>query len=491
MIGVLRALQRDERGFALVTGVMVLSVMTMLMVVTLSAGQSAFTISERGSRWNRTLVIAEAGIHDAVTRLGQDRTSISPCPLGSATAPCAMQGGGEYQVDWTFGTNGHVTIRSIGYYPTKAVAQVTREVRVNLDPRRAFTHALFSAETLELKNDQEVFGDVFATTGVVLQNSTIVCGSVTNANGDVTLGNASRVVKNYTSTTTGKTCTGKTGDVWTGGSIISNGEIEGTAKTGAPSGTLCSPTSTNYQITGGTIHGNATACGQINSTVVPPSTSSPGTYSSRPPVTNLPTYTFDPLNYPGLTCFGGPGICSPTNPSPNAVSNFSAVSRTAMSGSYAIWQTAATSSTKIDLSGLSLNGDLTIITNAPVDFGNTAGPIAAPVPATLVIISTYVPPVGTTCSSNNPAAGDCSIYGQNAVKFSAGDPTDPNDGVVGILYTPGKIAFKNSDSAAEGSMYGGAIDIKNGFNLVYNPRVERIVGFNGSLQQTLWQELAV
>jgi hypothetical protein len=485
MIAVLRLLQRDERGFALVTAVMLLSVMTMLMAVSLSAGQSAFTISERGSRWNQTLVIAEAGIHDAITRLGQDRTSVSACPLGGGTAPCSVQGGGEYQVDWTFGSNGHVTVRSVGYYPTKASAQVTREVRVHLDPRRAFEYALFSAEAIELKNDQEVIGDIWGTTGVKLQNSSIVCGSITNAAGNVTLGNASQVVKTYT-TTSGRTCTGKSGDVWTGGNISSNGTIEGNALTGAPSGTLCDVASTSFQITGGMIEGNATACGRISGATVL-GTSSPGVYTSRPPVSPLPTFTFDPLNYTGLQCYPSTGSCGPTNTSTTAVQTFNTVSKANMQGSYAIWQTAPTSSTKIDLSGLSLSGDLTIVTNAPIEFGNTTT-ISSPTPATLVLVSLYVPPVGTSCSATG---GDCSIYGKNSVILDSGNLADPNDGVVGVFYTPGKIAFKNSDNAAEGALYGGSMDIKNGFEIAYNDRVERIVGFNGSLQQTLWQELAV
>jgi len=483
----LRSMHRDERGFALVTAVLLLSVMTMLMAVSLSAGQSAFTISERGARWNRTLVIAEAGVHDAVTRLGQDRTKISPCPLGTSTSPCSVQGGGQYQVDWTFGSNGHVTVRSVGYYPTMANAQITREVRVHLDPRPAFEYALFSAEAIELKNDQEIVGDIWGTTGVRLQNSSIVCGSITNAAGNVTLGNASAVVKSHT-TMSGRSCTGKSGDVWTGGNISSNnGTIEGNARTGAPSGTLCSATSTSFQITGGTVEGNATACGQISGATVL-GTSSPGVYTARPPVSPLPTYTFDPLNYPGLQCIPSAPTCGPTNTSTTAVATFNSTVRTpTMQGSYAIWQTSPTSATKLDLKDLDLSGDLTIVTNAPIELGNT-GTISSPIPATLVLITLYVPPVGTSCSATG---GDCSIYGKNSVIFDSGDLANPADGVVGVMYTPGKIAFKNADNAAEGALYGGSMEIKNGFEIAYNSRVERIVGFNDSLEQTLWQELAV
>jgi len=142
--------------------------------------------------------------------------------------------------------------------------------------------------------------------------------------------------------------------------------------------------------------------------------------------------------------------------------------------------------TKLDLSSLSVGGDLTIITNAPVYLGNT-NPITSSGPALVTIVSLYIPPPFTTCDTNG---GDCSIYGLNSVIFDSGDTTDPNDGIAAVLYTPGKMAFKNNVNGAEGAMYAGSMDVKNGFDVTYNSRIERVVGFGGVLERTLWQEIS-
>ena len=133
-----------------------------------------------------------------------------------------------------------------------------------------------------------------------------------------------------------------------------------------------------------------------------------------------------------------------------------------------------------------LAGDTTIVTNAPVDFDNTTSiELAAGVSAAdLVVISLYVPT--GTCGTNG---GDCSIYGKNAIEFDRGDPLDPNDGVAGLLYTTGKMSFKNKGTPGEGALYSGSMDIKNGFDIIYNPRIERVLGFGVALETVLWEEL--
>ena len=52
-----------------------------------------------------------------------------------------------------------------------------------------------------------------------------------------------------------------------------------------------------------------------------------------------------------------------------------------------------------------------------------------------------------------------------------------------------QMAMKNSANSAEGALYAGSMDLKNGFEVVYNSRIERILGFGQALEQTLWQEL--
>jgi hypothetical protein len=63
------------------------------------------------------------------------------------------------------------------------------------------------------------------------------------------------------------------------------------------------------------------------------------------------------------------------------------------------------------------------------------------------------------------------------------------------LYTTGKMAFVNSPnniaSTGEGALYAQAMDFKNGYDILYNSRVERVLGFGTTLEQTLWQEINV
>ena len=113
------------------------------------------------------------------------------------------------------------------------------------------------------------------------------------------------------------------------------------------------------------------------------------------------------------------------------------------------------------------------------------------VSADMVVVSTYQPASGTTCTSNG---GDCSIYGKNSVRFDGGSTTDSTDGVVGLLYTTGKMAFKqhpNSQLPGEGGLYAGSMDLANNYPIIYNSRIERVVGGGVQYERTLWQELNV
>jgi hypothetical protein len=484
MTRMLRRLRRQEEGYALVTAVLLLSVMMVLMVVALEAGNSALRQTQGGIRWAQALTAAEAGINDAVTRIAEDRAATSPCSSSGSTV-CETNEG-EYQVDWTGNADGSLNVTSTGYYPTKAAADFTRQIQVLLEPAVSFKYALYSEDTLSIKNNPVVIGDVYSSAGVEVDNNMVICGSVTAANGNVTIGNNTEIVDEYA--TTG--CTGQTGNVWAGGSILGdNGVvIAGDATASAPSGTTCNSTSTNYQIDQGTVEGQATACGRITSTTTDPLA---GTNTTPPAVTPLPTFVFDEDNYPSLTCYPSSGSCSQASTSATAVSDFNTyvnANKLSMQGNFAIWQTNPTQATKILLDGIVLSGDLTVISNAPIDFGNTTTISTSASSSEMVVVSLYVPPTGTTCSD---VGGDCSIYGQNAVEFDRGVEEDPNDGVVGLLYTTGKMAFKNQGDPGEGALYAGAMDLKNGFDIVYNSRIERVMGFGTNLEATLWQELNV
>jgi len=479
--------RRDE-GFALVTVMAILAVLALLLVVALTAGNAAFTNSERGARWTKTLAVAEAGANDAVTQIAQNRAVDSPCPIDPSptSVPCAVAGG-EYQ--WSRAPapdRPGVVVTAVGYYPTRETPQVTRAVQVLLEPESSFRYALFSASTLEIKNDSIVNGDVYSRQAVLVNNNAVICGSILNTEGGVTIGVNAQILK------ANGTCSGKDGRVWAGGTINMAGAfVEGDATASALSSVTCPPSpSTDYALLGGTVGGTATACGQVTASSPNPVAN---TLTDPPAAQSLPGYTFDPANYPGASCFAvNPSTCSqdPANWSATAVSQFNnTVSKANMQGTYVIWQSNPGPGAKVNLDGLSLSGDLTIVTNAPIDLGNTSS-VSSTVAATLTIITLYVPPDGTVCSDNKPEY--CSVYAQNTITIDDGDPANPDDGIALLLYTPGKMSFKNTggqNSNGEGALYAGSMDIKNGFDVTYNGRIERILGFGVGMQQTLWQEI--
>lgn len=485
----LTRLKRGEDGFALVTAVFILAIMSMLLIVVLEAGNNAFSVAERNSRFTRTLGVAEAGLDAAVTQLGEYRLSANPCHIDSTPPQVCTAAGGEYQTKWSTAVGGTVTVDAIGYYPTKAAAQVTRHIQAVYEPIPSFNYAVFSNTSVEIKNGEVVYGDVFANQGISIGAGAVVCGSVTSAGGDV-ISKSANIVKSYTDAT-GRICTGKTGNVWANGTIDlpPTGVIQGNATASAPAGTVCNPVSPNYAVLLGTVQGQATACGKITSATTNPM---PGTWTApSPPKTDAsgisPPYTFDPANYTSITCIPSSNPCDPAQTSATAYQTFNALPKANMQGVYAVWQTNPSQSTQLDLTGLSIGGNLTIVSNAPIDFGNTST-ISTSAPATVVLVSLYVPGGSTTCAANG---GDCSIYGKNSILFDTGNVNDLDDGIAALMYTPGKCAFKNQTNAADGALYCGSMDIKNGFHITYNSRIEQIVGFgNGGLEQILWKEIS-
>jgi hypothetical protein len=226
------------------------------------------------------------------------------------------------------------------------------------------------------------------------------------------------------------------------------------------------------------------------------------------PIT-FPAFTFDPNNYSSDSSDPLHLQCYPTttpitncgaNDATNAVTTFNSyvsAHKSSLTGTFAVWQRSPSSSTAINLDGITLSGDFTLITNAPVTFGNTSTvtTTSSSVAADLFVVSTYQPTGSCTAALVNTGGADCSIYGKNSVEFDSGVQSDPNDGVVGLLYTTGKMAFVNSSNniadVGDGALYAQSMDFKNGFNVIYNSRVERVLGFGASYEQVLWQELNI
>jgi hypothetical protein len=496
MASVMRRLYREEEGYSLVIAILMLAVMMVLLVVSLDAGSASLRQSSLSLEWSKTLTVAEAGLDDSVTRLGESSTAANSCSISTSTV--CTGGGGEYQVSWTR-SGGKIVVTSIGYYPSKTAPRYTREIQATYEPIPEFRYAIFSKASLDIKNNMTIAGDIYSDGDITIQNNATVCGSIISSAGGVSLSNGDQILKADSSTE----CSGKSGTVWTGGpgGISGGGVIEGDAIAGAPSAVTCSTSSSSYAIVGGSLDGAAKACGKISG-VSGATSITPGVATSQPAPVPFPTFLFDPNNYSSapadplhLQCFPSGGTCGTTQSS-TAVADFNAyvaTHKSSLTGTFAIWQSnpqgMSGCSSAVCLDGITLSGDLTIVTNAPVDFGNTSTvtTTSSSVSADMVVVSTYQPASGTTCTNNG---GDCSIYGKNAISFDGGDISNPDDGVVGLLYTPGKMGFKNSGSG-EGSLYAGSMDLKNSYDLVYNSRVERVLGFGAAYERTLWQELNV
>jgi hypothetical protein len=517
MTTTMRRLRREEEGYSLVIAMLLLAIMAVLLVVGLDAGTSSLRQSSLSIEWSKALTVAEAGLNDSITRLGESRSAANPCNMSTSTV--CTGGGGQYQVGWTQ-TGGKIVVTSVGYFPTKTNPTFTREVQATYEPVPAFRYALFSQTALDIKNGATITGDIYSDGQVSVGQNATICGSVLSSAGGVSLANGGQILKSDAALA----CSGKSGKVWTGGptGIVGSSQvvISGDAVAGAPSTTTCGSTSSSYAVTisgGGnfTVQGAAAACGMISG-ITGETSSAPGVTTTAPVPVTFPTFVFDPNNYPTastdplrLQCYPTGGITVPicgSNQSSTAIADFNAylaAHKSSLTGTFAVWQTSpqpmssssctTASTTQICLDGITLSGDFTLVTNAPVDFGNTStvSTTSSSVSADMAVVSTYHSASGTTCTTNG---GDCSIYGQNSVEFDAGAVSDPDDGVVGLLYTTGKMAFKNhpaSQPPGEGALYAGSMDLKNGYDILYNARIERVLGFGTTYERTLWQELNV
>jgi hypothetical protein len=502
----LRATHREE-GYSLVISMLLLSIMMVLLAVSLTAGTASLNQSSKSLEWSKALTAAEAGANSAVTLLGQSRTATNSCRIG--TSSVCDSSDGQYQMRWvTSGTR--ITVTSVGYYPTRAAPVFTRAVEITYEPVPSFRYAIFSQTALDVANNMLVMGDMYSAADITIGNGATICGSIISSGGGVTLVQNSQIVKAYPALG----CSGKSANVWTGGTSGIAGDstvtVEGNLQAANPSTESCSTSGTNYPISmphGGTmiVHGTATACGAIESGVVAAATTA-GTSSSQPAPVTFPAFTFDPNNYSSdvsdplhLQCYPTGGTCG-ENDATDAVSNFNTyvtAHKTSLTGTFAVWQRTPSASTYIDLDGVTLAGDFTLMTNAPVNFGNTQTitTTSSSIAADLTVVSTYQPTGSCTYALVGSGGADCSIYGKNGIEFDSGDQTDPDDGVVGLLYTTGQMAFGNQatniDNVGDGALYAQSMSFRNGFNVIYNSRVERILGFGASYEQILWQELNV
>jgi hypothetical protein len=470
--------RRDERGVALITAVMLGFIATLFISTTMYVAFHDQSSSAKNRSWGQALHVAESGVHQAIAYL-QNSSGVVP-----TTTQTGTNGEGTYQYRIVAQNRNRYQIDAVGTVGTSGSLSATRRLRVTMAPPLSFKYALFSLSDVTTKNNNNVCGDIYATTYVEVSNNDAVraasspsCpsggtggdGSVTAATGYVTMGNNSIVE----------------GSVWSGGytssgvSISNGGSIGGDAKASSSTpGCTDDASHLKYKITGGTVGGNATAWGTITSTVT--GTKSQNTCTQASESKSIPTFTFNAANYPTATyhAYSFPADYA-------AFNSYIAANKNNLSGTFYI--TGGNASYPVDLGGTTVTGDLTVIaTAAPVDMSGGIG--ASGSTDKMVVIASWYTAPASGCATNGGNPGDCAIGIKNNFNVSGSSLSGGNNTAV-LLYAPnGPVAIKNN-ADFQGAIYANNIQIKNNMNVTYDARLDQIVGFGtATLQVEDWRE---
>jgi hypothetical protein len=459
----MRRLHRDERGVAMMIAVALSAVSATLVVTSLAVAQHSSNANTRGRYWIQALDVAESGVEQAIAK----EQSTSGAYSGTFTGSTDQ---GTYSVTVTKQARSTYLVDSTGTAHAGGQLASTRRVKVTLAPPESFKDALYAYTSIVTKNGDVITGDIWANQNVIIDNNTTVHGSATAATGYLTMGNGAVV----------------DGSVVTGGfdasshRAISATTIGGNATASVvnpPDPTTCgNATAAEYTIGGGTIGGFAKTWGSITSAVS--GTKTQNVCTSAPAAISMPTFTYAAANYDPATLheFG-----TPTIPSATAVADFQSyiAAHTTISGTFYVNQSAPVGeNNRLDISGLTINGDTSIITNTPIyTNGNTDNTNDAVV----LFASTYQPPTGSSCDVNHDNS-ECAIHLKNGFSVSGHTAV--------LTYAPyGPVAVKNN-ALQFGAIYADSMDIKNNQTMTYDSRVDRIVGFGPvTLDIVKWLEV--
>ena len=448
---------RTQQGFAMITSIMVIAMTSALALIVLTNGQHADQSSQRGRNWELAVQHADAGVQQAVAKIQAGGGAV-PVPFAGETAE------GNYSVSVTYLGRHRYQIDAEGSAGTHESLEATRSVQMVLAPPRSFKYALFSLTDIDTKNNDYVEGDIWANGSVRVDQNDEITGSINAATGWVFLDNNSSV----------------SGDVTAGGydpgsgaSItVETGASIGGKATAASTVPDCSddPSHLAYDVeVVGSIVGAVRAWG-FKTGAGPTGTVTTGVCVAAPATKTIPTFTYNPALY------------SPAPVEFATVASFNtwiATHGSNLSGTYYVKGAGS-----IDLNGVAIGGDTTIIAeSAAIDaFGGTGVSNANTADKVLVLVSYYQPPAGSVCTNNGGNPLDCAIGIKN--NFA------PNGNTATLLYAPnGPVSFKNN-ADFNGAVYANDIVLKNNMNLVYDERVEQIVGFGPvTLETESWIEM--
>ncbi len=431
-----RARLRGDDGFAMVTAVMVSSVMMLFTVGMLATGMHLTDATVRDRSWNTALQVAEAALDRAAYEVSKD-----PLYVGTSGVPMDLPGGqAEVLVDRP--ALGEIIVYATAWVPSRAATNaVSRRIQVTFGPEDVFSFALFSETGLYVKNNAVIEGDVFANEGVQIDNNAIVHGSAISATEGVELGSNAELRK----------VDGERGSAYSGGPAgihLSNGAIvhgDAFAQATACSGT---PGSDEYEIDagGGQILGDAVAWGSITGVS---GTSTPNNCQLAQATKTLPVFNWDPSLYEGELEYTTKA----------AFQSYVTANGGVVNGVHHVWVPECSSdpsgSDALDVGGITINTDLTLVTNCKLDMDNNVT-VTAPDAAlvNIIVVNDSTDPPAVLIKNNFDVDNDPAV----------------------LLYATGLIQVKNNPDH-NGAVYAGAISIKNNLDVTYDPRVERTMGF--------------
>lgn len=467
-------LRRDEAGVVMVMAVVLSSVVATLAALMLTVGSHTDKATAQGRHRTQSLHVAESGIEHAIARIEEEQGA-----LAAVTTFTGATEIGEYEVTITRQPRNRYLIESTGGVRAGRQLGAERKIQILLAPPVEFDKALFSFTTVETKNNDIIDGDIWANHNAILASGTTVRGDVIAATGYISVGGGSIIE----------------GEAWSGGfnaavreaiTLENNARVDGNATASVVTVGCAGADNADYKVrvnSGATIGGNVRTWGSIQGSGTILGTISTNTCSQSPPTEPLPTFTYSASNYDPATLhqFGTPGA-----PSATAVSDFQAYIAGQghnISGAYYVNQsTPVGQNVRIDLTGVTIMGDTTIVTNTPV-FTNGVDDDPSVTDAIFTLVSTYDPPAGSSCDVNQDNS-ECSIHLKN--NFSVSGATAV------LVFSPfGPTAVKNN-AEQFGTIYADSIQVKNNQEMTYDARVDRVVGFGDvTFEIVEWQEVVV
>jgi cytoskeletal protein CcmA (bactofilin family) len=404
-----------EGGMALVLSLAVAFVVFALGAVWIGIGVHQVTITGRDKLRDQARDAAEAGLNAAMSGLsanasftGLSVTSVAGGQFEVTVSPVSSDAG-----------DGRRYLVARGYAPSKASPRAVArrlEQQVTLIPTDGFRYALFSSPGgIAGANKMTVNGDVYAAGDLSLSNNATVAGSVRSL-GSVTTANNSSIagdVQAARNVTLDNSATTVLGNVYAGGNVAMTGHVKGNVQAGGT-------------ISGGTVDGARAQ----NS---PPPAPEPQT---------LPTFTWDPSNYPSVSNWATPA----------AFNTYFSAHTGGISGVHRV-SCPAPCTTPISLgSKWTMTGDTTIVADGPIslsrDMANGAG---HPVTLTIVTFFTDTATIPALAMSNNV--------------------TLPDNVEVVFYAANGSVKFSNLKHFT-GTVYASSITLDQQFTLTFEPVAE-------------------